>query len=215
MTEREFVEHIARDYRMNGYVVILHPDKDNLPPGLEGRGIDMIAEGKGEKIAVQLKSRYQLVDLDAVRQLEEQMKGQPGWRLELIVVPPEDGSEVPRNGTEADTGYIRSMMDEVTAALVAHLLRSAFIMAWAAAEAALREVAREQGLTKELEAPRFLLKTVYSNGGISREDYDGAEQAFQVRNVLVHGFRPVNLQRRDVEFLLDFTNRLLKTPQGG
>jgi hypothetical protein len=209
MNEQAFLEKLARDYQSEGYAVITHPDKDHLPAELADFGIDMLAQRSGETAAIRLKSRHQLVDLNDLQGLSERLKSQPGWRLEVIVFPPEGGVEVPRDGAEASIDYISSLVDEARIASAAGAVRAAFLLAWSSAEAAMRSAARRQGIVIDREIPRFVLKTLYSIGVISRDDYDRVERCLHVRNAVMHGFQPAKLEVADVEFLLDFTSRIL------
>lgn len=56
----------------------------------------------------------------------------------------------------------------------------------------------------------FLLKSLYANGVISRDDYDQVRVCLDVRNQVVHGFPPDNLSLQTTQRLLDFATRLLK-----
>jgi hypothetical protein len=209
MDQRQFLEKIGDEYRQSGYVVTTHPDKDHLPQRLGDLGIDLLARRGEEAIAIRVKSRDQLYDLHDVQQLAERVKGEPGWRLDLVVFPPEGGVEVPRDGAEPDIDHIRSLAEEASRALGVGVVRASFLLAWATVEAAMREAARREEIAMDREVPRFVLKTLYSNGIISREDYDRVEHCFHVRNALVHGFAPPPFEATQVEFLLDFARRLL------
>jgi hypothetical protein len=209
MNEQEFLTKIAEDYCSQGYAVITHPDKDHLPGGLGDLGVDLLAQRGDETVAVRLRSRSQLYDLNGLHPLSEGPKLPPGWRLDLIVLPPEGGVEIPRDGAEVGPEYITSLAEEAHRVLAAGAMRAAFVLAWAATEAAMREAARRDGVAIDREVPRFILKTLYSNGLISREDYDRVDQCFHTRNAVVHGFAPAKLQAQDIEFLLDLAERLL------
>ncbi len=208
MDKRAFLEKIGEDYRREGYVVITQPDKDHLPQHLGDLGIDLLARRGQEVVAVQVKSRDQLYDLHDLQQSAERLNAEPGWRLDIVVFPPEGGVEIPRDGAEPGVGHIQSLAAEASRALGVGVLRAAFLLAWAAVEAAMREAARREGMAMDREVPHFVLKTLYANGIISREDYDRIENCFSVRNALVHGFAPPAFEAGDVEFLLDFARRL-------
>lgn len=208
MNEHEFLEKAVEQYQKEGYSVITHPNKDELPPALGELEIGLVARRGNEAVAVQFKRRDQLYDLNGLPHAVERMHLEPGWRLDLVVFPPEGGIEVPRDGSEPDAGYIQFLIEEARQALGLGVTHAAFLIAWAAAEAAMREAARGGGLAIDREVPSFVLKNLYSAGIISREDYDRVGQCLQVRNALVHGFAPPRFAAADVEFLLAFTNQL-------
>src|SRR5437762_608058 len=111
--------------------------------------------------------------------------------------------------SELGVSHIQALAEEASRALAVGVTRASFVIAWAAVEATMRAAARREGIAIDRELPLFVLKTLYSNGIISREDYDRVEHCFHVRNALVHGFAPPNFEATDVEFLLDFAKRLL------
>src|SRR5207248_1964749 len=105
---------------------------------------------------------------------------------ELVVFPPDNGEQLPRHGTELGISDIFSLTEEASRALASGARRAAFLMAWAAVEAAMREAARQEAIPLDTKVPSFVLQTLYVDGPISREDYDRAEQCLRVRNSLVH-----------------------------
>jgi hypothetical protein len=210
MDAQEVLEGRGEEFRKEGYVVIMHPEKDHLPQNLRDLRIDLLARRGEQVIAVQVKSRDQLHDLGDYKQLADRLKMEPGWEPELVVFPPENGEQLPRDGTKLGVGEILSLTEEASRTFAVGALRASFLVAWAAVEAAMREAARQEGIAIDREVPRFLLQTLYTNGIISREDYDQVEHCFRVRNALVHGFAPPKLEAADVEFLLNFAGRLLR-----
>ncbi len=85
--EHQRLLRLAREYRQKGYQVKLHPASTDLPPVLAGCPFDLIAEGEGKKIAVEVRSRDTLTlngseDLRRMTDLIDQL---PGWEFELVV----------------------------------------------------------------------------------------------------------------------------------
>jgi hypothetical protein len=171
--------------------------------------IDLLARRGEEVIAVQVRSGDELHDLTDYKQLAERLQSEPGWEPELVVFPPEDGEQLPQQGTELGVDHIQALVEEASRASAAGVLRASFLIAWAALEAAMRQAARREGITMDRGDPSFVLKTLYANGVISREDHERSAHCFRVRNALVHGFAPAQFEAADVEFLVDFAKRLL------
>jgi uncharacterized protein YutE (UPF0331/DUF86 family) len=208
MSESAFVKSVVEDYAKSGYRVTTNPRPDQLPAALADVGADLIARGDKETIAVQIKRRDELYDLMETRSLAERVEQTPGWRLDVVVAPANGDGDVPLYGTELDARRIQELVDEAEAGLNAGALRSAFLVAWAATEASMRDVARRTGLLTEREAPGFVLKTLYSNGVISREEYEEVQRHYRVRSAIVHGLEPAALAEADVRSLLEFAERL-------
>lgn len=215
MTHSDFIQKVAEDYTRSGYRVTTRPGPDQLPPVLAGVGVDLIARDAKETVAVQVKRRAELYDLIDVRELAERVEATAGWRLHVVAAPGNGDGEVPEYGEELDSRRIQELVQEAESGLAAGSLRSAFLVAWAAAEASMREAARRTGVLTEREAPRFVLKTLYANGLISREDYDDLQRHYRVRSALVHGLEPPTLTEADVRSLLRFVGEMQNLETAG
>src|SRR5688572_16504258 len=106
MSENELLATIADEYRSQGYDILLGPTRDQLPDFLKDEGADVIASKGAEHVAVQVKRRDQLYDL---RPTAEEP---PGWRVDLIVYPPNRSDELPRNGAQETPEYTALLIDE-------------------------------------------------------------------------------------------------------
>ena len=208
MSESEFLKKVIDGYAKLGYRVVAAPSKDQLPPALLDGGVDLIAIGDKEQVAVQIKRRNEQYDLEDVRRLADRVEATPGWRLHVVAMPEKWELDVPRETTNLDERELQHLVEESESALNIGSLDSAFLWAWAVIVASMRMAARKGGFSVEREAPSFVLKTLYSNGLISREDYDSAKRCYGVRNALVHGLEPPTFTAADIRFLLDFAAQL-------
>src|SRR5437867_1679242 len=139
MKKSDFMKKVIEEYTKTGYRVLAAPGPEQLPEGISNLHIDLIARNDKENVVVQVKQRDELVDLDDTRQLAERVEATPGWRFHLVAGPAANGDgEVPEYGTELDSQRIQQLVDEAEAGLATGALRSAFLVAWAAAEASMR-----------------------------------------------------------------------------
>lgn len=81
---------LAREYRRNGYDVVLYPGDSDLPPVLKGCSIGLIARSEEDVVVADARSRPNLTlngpaDL---RRLAEKVETLPGWRFNLVVTNP-------------------------------------------------------------------------------------------------------------------------------
>jgi REase_AHJR-like len=209
MSERDLFESIAEQYRKEGYTVHLEPSPGQLPDFLKDEGIDLVAEKGTEHIAIQVKRREQLYD---VKPIKDKVSAQPGWSYEIIVYPQETLGDSPRNGKRQDPRFTGTLIEEAENLLKGGAQRAAFIIAWSAVEAAMRQIALRQRIAAENVTPGFIVKSLYSAGIVSREDFDKLTEYLSVRNEVIHGFEPANLPADAPRYLLDFAQRLLSGP---
>jgi hypothetical protein len=200
---------IAQQYRKEGYDVATSPDKRELGD-LSDSGIDLLARRGKEVVAVRVLSRGDIYDIQEIETLTRRVQSRRGWRFDVVVVSPDDDAEIPRNGSALGQSEIRSLAAEARTGLRAGTLRSSFLIAWTAFEAAMRDVAGREGIPVDRDSPQLLTKTLYSNGLMSKKDYLLVKQSLQMRNALVHGFEPHAFGASDVEFVLNLAERLTK-----
>jgi REase_AHJR-like len=81
---------VAREYRQKGYHVVVRPSPDELPLALAKCPFDMIAEGEGKKIAVEVRNKENLTlnGSEDLRRMTTLIEQEPGWELELVVTNP-------------------------------------------------------------------------------------------------------------------------------
>jgi hypothetical protein len=200
------LEKVAHRYRQEGYDVTLRPSAADLPAFLANAEVDLIARKGNESVAVQVKRRDELYDIGP---LAETVNAQPGWSYDLVVYPRPSDEGIPADATEPGGSYIDSLLAEADRLLGAGGMRGAFLIAWSAAEAAMREVGRRDAIEVNSNPPRFVLKSLYANGLMSREDYERLEHCYSVRSALIHGARPASLEGDDIQFLAAFARQLL------
>lgn len=82
-------------------------------------------------------------------------------------------------------------------------------MTWAAAESAMRSSARRENLEIGNGDPAFVLKTLYSNGVVSFDVYEGFRSGLNDRNRLVHGLSVNDLRPDNIRFMIESARNLL------
>jgi len=205
MTEQEALEQAAEKYRQEGYTVLIRPSSDDLPGPIEGHRIDLLARRGAETVAVQVECRDRHFDVVPTAEI---VKAQPGWSYDLIVVPVNGSDELPP-GTTASATDVQSFLAEAERLLEQGTPRSAFLIAWSAVEAVLREAARREELGVESRLPRSILKALLAHEIISREDHEKLQHSLDMRSRLVHGLSPDALEGTDVRYLVAVAKQLL------
>ena len=103
MTKDEILEQVAEKYRSEGYHVTMAAGTGVVPAEIDHlRGhIDLIAQKDGEYVAVEVKRRDQLYEINPLEMAVKQYL--PGWSYDLVVYPPDgvDGDPARRWRTES------------------------------------------------------------------------------------------------------------------
>jgi hypothetical protein len=205
----EVLQQVEDRYRSEGYRVMRAAGQGVLPAPIAHLhdDIDLIAQKDGTFTVIEVKRRDQLYDLAP---LEDAVKRHlPGWSYDLVVYPPDGIDGIPLEDGEPSPEYVESLFAEAQQLLDLEKPMAAFLIAWAAIESSMRTAARSEQLDLRDGSPGFVLKSLFGNGVISREDYDRVRWCLDVRNRLVHGLATDRLKADDVRFLIDFSRRLL------
>jgi hypothetical protein len=208
MTKHEMLEQVAEKYRSEGYHVTMAAGKGVVPQEIDHLRdqLDLIAQKDQEFVAIEVKRRDQLYEISPLDFAVKQFL--PGWTYDLVVYPPDGVDGIPLEDGEPSSEYVDSLLAEAQQSLDSNKPRGAFILVWSAIESAMRSAARREELEIGDGAPRFVLKTLYSNGVISYEDFDRLQRRLDDRNRLVHGLPVDRLDSDDIRFLIEFARQL-------
>lgn len=196
------LEDVAQQYRANGYTVVVHPQREQLPPFAADFDVQILATRAGVSALVLVKNDR--IELRASPHVLEQARitgEQPGWRYDFAILNGTDPRlEALSGGATPTHEQIEQMLAEGERAALAGADRAGFLLAWAGLEAAMRDLAGRAGLGGRVGVSAGeLIGQLTSWGYLSREDerrLDGLRDA-QVQ--LVHGLIPAaKTEVRDV-----------------
>jgi hypothetical protein len=213
MTKDEVLQQVADRYRSQGYRVTVAAGTGVLPAAIDHlrQDVDLIAQKEGGFVAIEVKRRDRLYEISPLH--EAVGRHLPGWSYDLVVFPPDGVDGVPLADGESSREYLESLLFEADELISLARPRAAFLVAWAAIESAMRVSAQRVGLEISDGAPRFVLKTLYSNGVISFDDYEKLRLSLDERNKLLHGLAADGLEPRNARFILKLARQLLaETP---
>jgi uncharacterized protein YutE (UPF0331/DUF86 family) len=203
------LERTAKPYRDEGYEVIVRPRGDQVPPFAAGFALDLIATRGNEGVIVVVKrNRIDLSRDPAVLRLAEIVDAQPRWRLDLVVL-------------EGVTALEKAALDaaEPSDEQLAQILRtadelndrgyspSACVMAWGGLEAAMRRLQDEERPYGRTATE--LMQTLYSNGFLTREQFDRLWEAHKIRDQVVHGLIPPEVDPELVRYVVEAAKSLM------
>lgn len=204
----ERLGQLAREYQARGYEVFVEPGHEQLPDFLASFRPDLLARGQGENVIVEVKSRPALAQSAQLARLAKAVELHPGWRLELVVVEPEESDEGVRPLSRED---LEDSVAELQTLLASNHNEAALLLAWSLTEAALRLLARSENVDVRRGDAAYLLKQLATQAVITREDYDFLVHAMWVRNAVAHGFKTKEFDPREVRVLVSTIDRLLHT----
>ena len=175
----------ADEYRKKGYEVALEETLDFLT----GYRADLIARKDGKTKVVEVKSRSSLTANPKIRELAEIIDSKPGWSFELLLVAQPEQLEAPAGERPLERGNILQRIEEAENLLAAGHFEAAFLLAWAACEAALRMLIREHGEPENgITTTKHVFNQATFLGILSREEYRHLTHVQKYRNAIVHGY---------------------------
>jgi hypothetical protein len=201
--EIEFAEALTRDFLEEGYTQIdPRINRRNLPQGYIP---DLIFKRGDEVVVVEIKTREEDRELEALQTLKRAIEQTPGWYFRLYVVPPQLRREAADNLVDAEKSVeTASRLNQEGE------FEAASVVLWMAIEASLRVL-----LTKRQDRPNpgvsglAMARRLHSEGDLSDEDLKLLNEATQARNISAHGYR-LEPRRPIQSRLLKLTKRLAR-----
>ena len=195
----------AEDYRLRGYQVERDVSLDFFP---DCRA-DLVATKNGEKRVVLVRTHTDLAADRKVTALAELVDDMPDWNFDLILVPEPEKLPTPEGAQIFKRESINKRLDEVQKSLDAGLPEAAFLLAWSASEAVLRDILAADGIpTDGVTATAFVLSQAAYEGIILPEDQAALRRLRKYRNAIVHGFTMTDFSEELVTELLDLIRQI-------
>ena len=185
LTESRLATLTAEELRAQGYEV----EQEVLLDFLPGFRADVVARKKGQTRVIEVKYRSSLTANPIMSELSRVVNARPGWSFELHLVGEPERREPPAGAKPFDAESIHRRVKEAEKARDAGLSEAAFLLAWSAAEAILRDLVAAEGVAIErITTAAYVLDYAVYQGVISRDDYNYLTDMMAYRNALVHGF---------------------------
>ena len=207
-TDSEFLltQKTAEEYRSNGYDVQLAASLDFFPNFLA----DLLVRKGDEAKVIEVKSRPSLAADHRIGELARLIDSKPGWSFELVLVGEPEKVDSPAGARAFDDEAILQRIEQAERSLGAGMPEAAFLLAWSACEASIRELIAAEGISDtRITSPRFVLDQAVFRGVISREEYDNLVGMLKYRNAVVHGFDPGDFSAEFVTGLIETVRRII------
>jgi hypothetical protein len=207
-SERQQIERIAEEYRSKGYDVQVEPSDPDLPPFLRGRQPDLIARRGDERLVIEIRTPSSKAEPERLRELAEEVQSEPGWKLILIAPRPAE-ELLPGEQLELlSPPEVEGQLGDVRQLLGAGHQEAAILLAWAAVEGQLRELARQEEIPLPRPGTLTLLRQLAYLGLVDREQYRTLADAYKARSAVAHGFRPPSELGPAVQALLGLSEAI-------
>lgn len=208
--KRQRIQEVAREYRKQGYEVVIEPTQSQLPPFLASFQIDMLARNTEENVIIEVRTHGSLTDTPKLDAIAKAIQGKPGWRFDLVVSNPRDRDSVYfKDATSLDLSGIDSRLaDAVELLYILEYGEAALLLAWSATEALLRYIANVEVIQVVGHEPSQVIKSLFTHGVINKEQYQVLQHSLNIRNLVVHGYKEYDSIVDTFEKLLNVANRL-------
>lgn len=209
---REQILKKAAEYQQKGYRVIIEPNRDNRPEFLGDFQPDIIAYGEHESVIIEVKISPTLRPMGSqLEYISTLLQGQPGWRLELLLVNPtmlQELNPAITSVTPLDEKEIE-MNFQTVKEMAGNNPESALLYLWSLAEAVLRIVSQREGVTVRQGGAGVVLRQLVAEGAIDRQQFQTLMESWQIRNTIAHGFKVDTLSSDFVLNTLNVIEQLL------
>lgn len=200
--EQEVIERVAQRYRDEGYDVMLQPPEDRAPPFAAGFQLDLIAQKGSESVIVEIKTnRIDLSRDQQITRLADLVSAHPGWRLDVVVLESETAVDrAVHEAAEPSDEQLAEILNTAENLADQGYAPYACVVAWGGLEAAMRRLRDEAELYGRM-APNELMRSLYGNGFLSREEFERLRESYKIRSQVVHGLVPGQVNPEMVRYV--------------
>jgi REase_AHJR-like protein len=209
--EQRTIEQIAEEYRSKGYDVLVEPSGSDLPPFLGDQHPDLIARRGEEQLVIELRlpSRD---EPGRLRRLAERIFNEPDWKLILIVPGPTEEFLPGERLTLLSAPEIEQYLEQTRQLLGSGDQEAAILLAWAAVEGLLRDLAQREEIPLPRPETPTLLKQMIFMGIVDHDQYRALTEAYKARTAVAHGFKAQTELEPAIQALLKLSDEL-REPQ--
>lgn len=194
--EREVLDHEVERLRAEGYDVFVDPLPSLVPEFLGSYRPDAVATRDNRRIALEVASRsgatqHKLSEVAAIFQRH------PEWEFRIVWAEPVAGAARLPVQTKDE---IRAAISEIQGLRSEGHFRPAFLLGWAAFEAAARAVA--EGSFERAQSSGRLVQVLGEQGYLTPDEADAMRNLAEKRNRLMHGMLDAPVDGGDIDQLV-------------
>lgn len=183
-SEQEFLADLAAEFRDDGF--------DRVDPALlrnelpAGYTPDLVMRRGQEVVVIELKSQHEHRSLEQMRSLKQVIEVKPNWKFKLYVIPESRVKEQPQDNLQ-DIGQLIKRAKQLNRS---GEFEAAAVVLWMAIEVSLRSLLTErQSRPNPGVSGMSMARSLTDFGEIGEDELRLIENAWEMRNRAVHGFR--------------------------
>ena len=204
-TEFLLTRKTAEEYRARGYEVLQEVALDFFP----GFHADLVVEKGTDKRVIEVKKRSSLAADPRIAELARLIDAKAGWSFDLLLVAEPENLDSPTEAKPFTPQDVEKRVEEAEEACKVGLFEAAFIIAWSALEAVVRNLSETQeDSSSNITTTAYTLERAFALGALSIEDYAQLVEMRKLRNAVVHGFSVKGVDESLVHGLVSTVRRL-------
>lgn len=204
-TEAEILRGVRAQLEAEGYDVYVHPRPPLAPDFLADFPADAIALGHEKKLVIEVLSPGPQSNAKVDR-LQSLLKSHQDWELRVVYVPPTTSQEALSIQSAAAISHRLTEMEQL---LQGGHLAPAFVLGWAALEAAGRAILSDQ--FRRPQTPGRLVDVLAGRGHLTPSEADRIRVLARKRDMFVHGGLGEEISSQDVREMIDAVRIILDT----
>ena len=202
-TETAILDRVRANMTAQGYDVVVHPSKLQLPDFLQGLRPDAIASRGSENVLIEVVSRSRGTE-NKIRRYREAISGQDSWTLQTVWT---SGHSVPSKLAAPTRKVIEDRLKDIRELIDRESFDAAMLVSWATLEGAARNLI--QSSVERPQSPRRLIEQLEKYGLVGREDAKFLRELSELRNRLTHGDLNVRLSQAQALRFLEVLTRVI------
>jgi hypothetical protein len=193
------LREIADDYIRQGYAVIIRPLIEDLPEFLHEFHPDLLVITPEEKIIVEVKGSDKPRPEGFFERLDKAIQSHPGWRHQFVLSNAREKELREAFLPMLTEEEIEERLEAGQRLVEQGLLDSALLVTWGAIEGTLRRMASYEKLMIPNQGAGALITVLYTEGSLSRADYDDLMRTREIRNRAAQGFQVCDITPKTIE----------------
>jgi Holliday junction resolvase len=205
--EEATLKKIARQYSAEGYEVFIAPTASKLPESLRNYQVDLLCKRGEETVIVEVKTSGSEKLDPKLHALAEAVSRIPNYRFDFIAATKDPR---PRKTEWLTAEELSILVNEATRLQHMDLPTASVMLLWSATEGTLRLLAAQERISAEVQNPAMLIKNLYSNGVLDKDQYSVFQRAVRYRNAAAHAYKIESIDEAFFRRWTELTTDLLR-----